>query len=185
MSDSDRFDFTEEPTTEVELSAQDLLELSPSRGIEQSEYRATQSTVGSPAEESVTAVAQPVHSHVAAAPADRRMSTSRVALALGFVVAAVMAVGALYKYSTPDRPVQSSVTTVPQEAAPPMEESVAVVPEEKQPPVRMTNPFDKTEVFEFPPGTSKADARAAMADSLMKRAIERRDRLDVRLSQRR
>lgn len=40
--------------------------------------------------------------------------------------------------------------------------------------VRFVNPFDKREVFEFPPGTSQADARDAVADLLADRARDRR-----------
>ena len=40
--------------------------------------------------------------------------------------------------------------------------------------VRFANPFDKREVFEFPPGTSQADARDAVADLLADRARDRR-----------
>jgi hypothetical protein len=40
-------------------------------------------------------------------------------------------------------------------------------------PVRFRNPFDATEVFEFPAGTSDADARDAVAALLLKRAQER------------
>jgi hypothetical protein len=42
-------------------------------------------------------------------------------------------------------------------------------------PVRFTNPFDATEVFEFPPGTSKSEARHAVADLLLKRARDRQN----------
>jgi hypothetical protein len=42
------------------------------------------------------------------------------------------------------------------------------------PPVRVQNPFDGKEVFEFPAGTTKAEARQAVADLLMQRALERR-----------
>lgn len=41
-------------------------------------------------------------------------------------------------------------------------------------PMRMANPFDTAEVFEFPPGTSKAEAREWIADLLMQRARDRR-----------
>ena len=44
-------------------------------------------------------------------------------------------------------------------------------------PVRFTNPFDNSEVFEFPPGTSPAEARDAVAALLMKRAQERQTSL--------
>jgi hypothetical protein len=39
--------------------------------------------------------------------------------------------------------------------------------------VRIKNPFDRTEVFEFPPGTSKAEAREAIAKLLLERAHDR------------
>jgi hypothetical protein len=41
-------------------------------------------------------------------------------------------------------------------------------------PVRFANPFDATEVFEFPPGTSENEAHDAVADILTKRAQDRR-----------
>jgi hypothetical protein len=37
-------------------------------------------------------------------------------------------------------------------------------------PVLFKNPFDRTEVFEFPPGTSEAEARDAVANALLERA---------------
>jgi hypothetical protein len=39
--------------------------------------------------------------------------------------------------------------------------------------VRFANPFDADEVFEFPPGTSQSQARDAVADVLLKRAVSR------------
>jgi hypothetical protein len=44
-------------------------------------------------------------------------------------------------------------------------------------PVVLVNPFDATEKFTFPPGTSKADARDQMASLLLQRATERRAHL--------
>jgi hypothetical protein len=80
----------------------------------------------------------------------------------------------------------------PQEVAPPppvamaaVEAPVAAVPAAPEaPPVRIRNPFDKGEVFEFPPGTSAEEARAAVADALMQRAMERQALLDVRPTKR-
>jgi hypothetical protein len=40
-------------------------------------------------------------------------------------------------------------------------------------PVRFTNPFDASEVFEFPPGTSSTYAHDAVAELLLQRARER------------
>lgn len=42
------------------------------------------------------------------------------------------------------------------------------------PPVKFPNPFDRKEVFEFPAGTSHAEARQRVAELLLKRAQERR-----------
>ena len=41
------------------------------------------------------------------------------------------------------------------------------------PPVRFANPFDRSEVFEFPAGTSRDEARARVAAVLTQRAAER------------
>jgi len=41
-------------------------------------------------------------------------------------------------------------------------------------PTRFANPFDASEVFEFPPGTTKDVAREWVAETLLQRARERR-----------
>jgi hypothetical protein len=41
-------------------------------------------------------------------------------------------------------------------------------------PVKFANPFDRSEVFEFPPGTTRDEAREQVAQILMDRALERR-----------
>jgi hypothetical protein len=41
-------------------------------------------------------------------------------------------------------------------------------------PVRIKNAFDATEVFEFPPGTTEAESREAVAELLLSRASDRR-----------
>lgn len=41
-------------------------------------------------------------------------------------------------------------------------------------PVRVANPFDASEVFEFPPGTLEASARESVATILLQRARDRR-----------
>ena len=40
-------------------------------------------------------------------------------------------------------------------------------------PLRVANPFDSTEVFEFPAGTSEVDAQEAIAGFLIERASRR------------
>jgi hypothetical protein len=57
--------------------------------------------------------------------------------------------------------------------------AVAAVPQAAQdPPVRVRNPFDSREVFEFPPGTTKAEAREKVSQLLMQRAAGRRTTKD-------
>jgi hypothetical protein len=55
--------------------------------------------------------------------------------------------------------------------APAPVEQVAEAPPPES--VVLTNPFDKSEKFTFPPGTSKAEAREQMANLLLQRAMER------------
>lgn len=43
----------------------------------------------------------------------------------------------------------------------------------QDPPVRVRNPFDPQEVFEFPTGTTRAEARQKVSQLLMQRALER------------
>ena len=47
-------------------------------------------------------------------------------------------------------------------------------------PLRVANPFDASEVFEFPAGTSEADAQEAVAGFLIERATRRGIAKDVR-----
>lgn len=62
----------------------------------------------------------------------------------------------------------------------------AAIENAPQPVVRVKNPFDASEVFEFPAGTSTNDSHQKMAQILLERARERqgqleRTRPDVRL----
>lgn len=50
----------------------------------------------------------------------------------------------------------------------------ALIASSSKPAVRVTNPFDATEVFEFPSGTSDAEGRDKVAQILLQRARERR-----------
>jgi len=60
---------------------------------------------------------------------------------------------------------------------PPPPQLVYEKPEPPVSPMRMANPFDPSEVFEFPAGTSKAEARESIANVLMQRARDRRPQL--------
>lgn len=54
-------------------------------------------------------------------------------------------------------------------------------PEVEGEPVLFANPFDAHEVFEFPAGTSVDEAREAVAQLLIERAVERQRQFDARL----
>ena len=89
---------------------------------------------------------------------------------------------AFSRQATPDLPVRTFASTVPQQPDPVVEPLEAPVVE--SPPVRFANPFDKTEVFEFPAGTTRVEARDAVAEILRQRALERLAQ-DARPAQRR
>jgi hypothetical protein len=178
MKDSETFDFTEEPVTEVELSAQDLLELSPSYAVEDSGRGTESLPMKQPDMAFAIPGAQPVAPRKMPSSMMRRMSAPTVAWALSLGVASLMVIGVNYQHSTPERPIQSSITP-PLPQAEKTESSAAI----ERPPTLFTNPFDDTEVFEFPPGTSEAEARAVVADLLMKRAMDRQVYANARSSQ--
>ena len=85
-----------------------------------------------------------------------------VAIALALSVAAVAAGSALYSALRPAEPVRVV-----------QPEWVAMQTEPVGEPVRVANPFDASEIFEFPAGTSEADARDAVAGFLIERATSR------------
>lgn len=110
----------------------------------------------------------------AAAPnavARARRLFPRVTVGVG--AASVVAVVALFVASrTPDikQPMPASPVSAPPALV------IATAPSSVEPaasPVKFTNPFDRTEVFEFPAGTSPAEAREKVAELLLKRAQER------------
>lgn len=61
-------------------------------------------------------------------------------------------------------------------------QSPALAPTAEGKPVLFANPFDANEVFEFPAGTSEAEARDAVAEVLMDRAMKRQRQFDARVS---
>jgi hypothetical protein len=115
------------------------------------------------------------------------MSTPRLVLLLCTVAVTSALVTAVtyFAMTRPGRPapvatsvVSSSpapVTVSPPPPAPPSPPAPLPAPELSTPPepVQFVNPFDRREVFEFPAGTSKAEARDAVAELLYERAQER------------
>jgi hypothetical protein len=103
--------------------------------------------------------------------------------ALAGVAAGLVIVVAIASLST------ARLTTAPKSSPPPQAPKLVAAaaapaaapatPEPSQPavaaaqPLRFKNPFDKSEVFEFPAGTTLEEARASVADVLRQRAQDR------------
>ena len=90
----------------------------------------------------------------------------RVLLYVGLVV------GIAYVRQIGEEPIQVAQKVDPK-ATGVGEERAAMVPSADSEAMLIKNPFDRTEAFEFPPGTSKAEAREAVAKLLMERAHDR------------
>lgn len=97
--------------------------------------------------------------------------TSPVAIA-GFGAVLILAAFMGYEVLKPVPDVPALPPPPPLAQADEAPRAIATVVEQA-PPVRVRNPFDKKEVFEFPPGTTPEAARAAVADALLERARER------------
>jgi hypothetical protein len=102
---------------------------------------------------------------------------SRAILLLGIAVASGLLSGYAYLAITRETPVQvaQAPAQVAEQMTPdsPAPEAPGLPRPVERKPVRFANPFDAKEVFEFPPGTSKAQARDAVAELLLQRALAR------------
>ena len=137
-------------TIEVELSALDARKFS-------------EALASGPA--AVDAQARAAEAH--APKPDKRL---KIALAVAAPALALLA-GVAYLAAKPVYTAPPPVPVVTQ--AEPVEEP-APPPEEPAELVRFKNPFDHREVFEFPAGTTRAEARDKVAQILLDRARERR-----------
>jgi hypothetical protein len=142
----------QEAITDIELSAEEVRNLLRSRP---------------------TLVAQPAAREAGATAAQsirkRASAWQLVAVACAAAVAALAAVVYLYQFSVESAPPPAVAVPIDIDPVIPSVQKAVFV----GPVVRIKNPFDKREVFEFPPGTSKAEAQDAVAKLLLERAIER------------
>ena len=90
----------------------------------------------------------------------------RVLLNVGLLV------GIVYVRQIGEEPIQVAQKVDPKPALV-GEERAPTAPSADSEAMRIKNPFDRTEAFEFPPGTSKAEAREAVAKLLTERAQDR------------
>ena len=142
-----------EDTIELELSAEQMLALSRADAATRSSLLPVPST-----EESFSN-----------APKDERDTWPAVILRIS--VATVLSGAIAYLATTPSHPIYVGANAVIRPAAPETTVPLSV----DSTPVRFANPFDAAEVFEFPSGTSEAEARQAVADLLLQRAHDRQN----------
>jgi hypothetical protein len=98
--------------------------------------------------------------------------TGELTVALSLVMAAIAAGYALYSYLGPVDAARLASAPVAQSSVAQQEWST-VDTEPLGDPLRVANPFDSSEVFEFPAGTSESDAHEAIAGFLIDRASRR------------
>jgi hypothetical protein len=146
---------------EVELNARDLHEMGPVP-------TADQVALGVPARTVRSASITPVTS-TRSSPPQYGLTIMGI---LSVAVVGSIALGAHFKYSKPEPIVQ-----VQNPNWTPLPERPQVVEEEEPPPAPQPtlyrNPFDKSEVFELPPGLTQAEAKEMVAQILLDRARER------------
>ncbi len=148
------------PADKAELDARDLRSL-------------TDDFLGKPAE--LTAPGQRPVTASRAASSQRSASRATIlrsplVILFSVALARTIAAGALRESDKRAALPPSPPAVVPAPVLPPPVQAAEVAPPE---PVVLVNPFDATEKFTFPPGTSKADARDQMAALLLERAVER------------
>jgi hypothetical protein len=83
-----------------------------------------------------------------------------------------LASGAIAYVATNPQQLARTIAAAPVHVAAPKTSPPAPLPSE---PVTYANPFDATEVFQFPSGTSESEARQSVAELLMQRARERKN----------
>jgi hypothetical protein len=181
-------DDLDEDTIELELSPSDLLALSrplevrhaavPPVDIRPTAAEPTFAQPPSAQQPSAEATwAEPASadesSFAGDAPRMNRWPLARITGVLG-IAAAVIALGSAAHRPAARAPSPPAVALKTPSSAPPAAPAAA---ESAGPPVRFKNPFDPSEVFEFPPGTSKAEARQWVANVLLERARDRHPQL--------
>ena len=149
------------PAVEAELDSSDL-------------RRLTDDFLGKPAEPTPAGQRPATASRAASkTPSASRAKRLRAPIAVFFSIALVGVIAAAALRESDKR--VAALPPPPPTVVPAPEPELVVQAAELPPPepVVLVNPFDKTEKFTFPPGTSKADARDQMATLLLQRAVER------------
>lgn len=101
----------------------------------------------------------------------RRAARSDFICGLTLASAAVVAMATVLWHWYPNPPPPAPAVASPALA---VVLPVTLAEQEHRPPLHIRNPFDATELFEFPANTGKTEAREAIAELLLQRARERR-----------
>lgn len=162
----------DEADSELELDAQALRELAVATAATNCSGEGVNAPLSSsenchPAQAPSSAIARPSQ------PPDLRSSaipriTAAVALAIGSLSA-----GAAVYVAASSRVEPASAIAASQWSSEVLASTEEPVDEKVEPPMLFANPFDPSEVFEFPSGTSEAMARELVAQALMERAAQR------------
>jgi hypothetical protein len=161
----------QEDAIEIELSAQELITLS-----------CQPKPVPSPFMREPLPSELKANTVAATRRATRRWWRQPLAIACAGAVS-FLAIGAAYRGGTAHQ--ESPPEALSQISQSPLVGTESPSARQELKPVRIQNPFDKHEVFEFAAGTTAQEARDAVADTLLKRAIERQAQFDSRHSTRR
>ena len=192
MKRSDEFESEDLSAAEVELTAQDLLDLSPlpiasgtddkaAASIASSSMGVTAAMVQTAPIESAP-VPAPEKIAPRAIPETKKTKRSSLVAVFMFIGVAAVAAGVTVVFSKESSSQRKSApqlvqSTIPAAPDPFVEEPP---PPAELPPVRVKNPFDESEVFELPAGTTKAEARAYVEEVLLQRAAERQAYIQAR-----
>jgi len=162
-------EFSDDPgedTIELELSPQDLLTLS--RASDEENALAPQLDAMSCAEPAL----KEVSSTAPGTPRMGRLPLARVAGVLSIAAAVIALASAAHRAVV--APSVTAAATNP--SGSPAAATTRWPAESTNSIVRIRNPFDASEVFDFPPGTSEAEARQAVSNVLLRRARDRQFR---------
>lgn len=162
MSDSKDFRPTSETEMEVELSAQDLIDLTPPQPAV-----ATATVPGTSPAVTTVAAAKPANSPEFATKSPKGRLSPRTLRVAAVAAVSVIAAVSVAELAPPQQRIERPVSDWSPVPDPVM------VDEPELPPTRYANPFDPSEVFELPPGLSPDEARAMVEGLLLQRASER------------
>lgn len=156
-------------TIELQLTPEQLLELSQPAELDEP-FASGQASAFAPPERIFPefSSAPPLFSPPPSSPARRWHQTPIAKMGGAIIAYTALAWWSASQLAGQPKPPATAATRPPAAIARPALSASPAKPE-----VRVVNPFDKTEVFEFPAGTSGAEGREKVAQILLQRARDR------------